>query len=91
MEKAPTVIIAYELDIMAIRRFNKTITLITLYEPNMRRPQKRVYDLIPSNSKFSKPTIPKLAQNRDCDDSNRLQTRNKYHLNYDLHHFQLYF
>lgn len=27
---------------MAIRRFNKTITLITEYEPNMRRPQKRV-------------------------------------------------
>lgn len=62
---------------MAIRRFNKTITLITLYDPNMRRPQKRVYDLMPSNSKFSNPTIPNEAQNNDCDDSNRLKCKNE--------------
>lgn len=70
-----SVIIAYEFDIMAIRRFNKTITLITLYEPNIRRPQKRVYVLIPVSSKFSSPTIPKDAQNKDWEDSNRLKER----------------
>lgn len=70
-----TSIMAYELDIIAISRFNKTITLITLYEPNMRRPQNRVYDFMPSSSNVSRPTMPKLAQNSDCDDSNRLQTK----------------
>lgn len=64
---------AYELDIIAMRRFNSTITLITLYEPNMSRPQKRVYDLMPCSSKLSSPTMPKLAQNSDCDDSKRLK------------------
>lgn len=58
---------------MAMRRFNRTITLITLYEANMSRPQNRVYVLIPVNSKFSSPTMPKLAQNRDWDDSKRLR------------------
>lgn len=61
---------------MAISRFNKTITLITQYDPNISKPQKRVYDLMPANSKFSNPTIPKLAQNSDCDDSNKLETKN---------------
>jgi hypothetical protein len=32
---------------------------------------------MPSNSKFSRPTIPNDAQNNDCDDSNRLQKRIK--------------
>jgi hypothetical protein len=58
---------------MAIRRFSKTITLITEYEPNIKSPQKRVYVLIPRSSKFSSPTIPKEAQKRDCDDSNKLK------------------
>lgn len=61
---------------MAISRLSSTITLITQYDPNIRRPQKRVYDLIPSSSKFSMPTMPKLAQNSDCDDSNRLKFQN---------------
>lgn len=73
-----TSIMAYELDIIAINRLRRTITLITLYEPNISSPQNRVYDLMPSSSKFSNPTIPKLAQNNDCDDSNRLeQAKNK--------------
>lgn len=71
-----TSIVAYEFDIMAISRLSSTITLITQYDPNIRRPQKRVYDLIPSSSKFSMPTIPKLAQNSDWDDSNRLKYQN---------------
>lgn len=70
---------------MAMSRFNKTITLITLYEPNIRRPQNRVYDLMPSNSKVSSPTIPKLAQNSDCDDSNRLQNNAIF-----FYHTQIY-
>ena len=82
----PTSIMAYELDIMAMSRFNKTITLITLYEPNMSKPQNRVYDLIPSNSKFSNPTIPKLAQNSDCDDSNRLWRQVKWWERKNKHH-----
>jgi hypothetical protein len=56
---------AYEFDIMAMRRFSKTITLMTEYEPNMRRPQNRVYDLMPMSSKSSNPTIPNEAQKRD--------------------------
>lgn len=54
-------------------KFNRTITLITEYEPNINNPQNRVYDLIPANSKLSKPTIPKLAQNNDCDASKTLK------------------
>lgn len=72
-----TSIMAYELDIMAISKFSKTMTLMTLYEPNMSRPQKRVYDLMPVNSKAARSTMPKLAQNNDCDDSNRLPTKTK--------------
>lgn len=54
-------------------RFNNTITLMTLYEPNISKPQKRVYDLMPVSSKSDRPTMPKLAQKSDCDDSKRLQ------------------
>jgi hypothetical protein len=33
---------------------------------------------MPSSSKFSNPTIPKLAQNSDWDDSKRLKREDKY-------------
>lgn len=62
---------------MAISRFSRTITLITQYEPNIKRPQKRVYVLMPSSSKFSNPTMPNDAQKSDCDDSNKLKTNRK--------------
>lgn len=58
---------------MAIKRFKSTITFITLYEPNISKPQNLVYDLMPLNSKFSRPIMPKLAQNKDCVDSNKLK------------------
>lgn len=61
---------------MAIKRFSKTITFITLYDPNISNPQNLVYDLIPLNSKFSRPIMPKLAQNKDCVDSNKLKQKN---------------
>lgn len=63
---------------MAIRRFNNTITLITEYEPNIKSPQNLVYVLIPVNSKLDKSTKPKLAQNKDCDDSKTLRYFNKF-------------
>lgn len=64
---------------MAMSKLSNTITFITLYEPNIKRPQNRVYVLMPSSSKFSNPTIPKLAQNNDCDDSNKLKMQKKTH------------
>lgn len=64
---------------MAMSKLSNTITFMTLYEPNIRRPQNRVYVLMPSSSKFSNPTIPKLAQNNDCDDSNKLEMQKKTH------------
>lgn len=66
---------AYELDIIAISRFSKTITLMTEYEPNINSPQNLVYVLMPVSSKLPRSTIPKLAQNRDCDDSNTLEVK----------------
>lgn len=62
----------YELDIMAISMFSSTIMLMTEYEPNMSRAQKRVKLLIPVRSNDMRSTIPKLAQNNDCEVSNRL-------------------
>jgi len=64
---------------MAIRRLSKTITLMTLYDPNMSRPQNRVYDLMPVSSKSSRSIMPKLAQNSDCEDSNKLQYKQTRH------------
>lgn len=49
--------------------------LITEYEPNMRSAQNLVKLLIPVRSKDMRSTIPKLAQNNDCDVSNRLRIR----------------
>lgn len=57
---------------MAINIFNKTIILITLYEPNISIAQKRVKLLIPCNSNAIKSTKPNDAQNSDCDVSNKL-------------------
>lgn len=64
---------AYELDIMAINMFKRTIMLIMLYEPNMSKPQKRVKPLMPVKSNDSKSTRPNEAQKSDCDVSNRLE------------------
>lgn len=50
--------------------------LIIEYEPNMSKPQKRVKPLMPCSSNDCKSTRPKLAQNRDCDVSNKLSNRN---------------
>lgn len=49
--------------------------LITEYEPNMRRAQNRVKLLIPVRSNDMRSTIPKLAQNNDCDVSNKLKRK----------------
>lgn len=69
-----TEIIWYEFDIMAISMLSSTMMLITEYDPNMRRAQKRVKLLIPCSSNAMRSTRPKPAQNRDCDVSNRLKT-----------------
>lgn len=45
---------------------------MTEYVPNISIPQKRVKILMPSNSKLSKSTKPKTAQNRVCIVSNKL-------------------
>lgn len=58
---------------MAMSMLSSTIMLMTEYEPNMSSAQKRVKPLIPVRSKVIKSTNPKLAQNRDCDVSNRLK------------------
>lgn len=63
----------YELDIMAMSMLRSTMTLMTLYEPNMSRAQKRVNPLMPVRSKVMRSIKPKLAQNSDCDVSNKLQ------------------
>lgn len=50
---------------------------MTEYVPNISIPQKRVKILMPSNSKLSKSTKPKTAQNSVCIVSNKLQTERK--------------
>lgn len=50
---------------MAISIFNKTITFITEYDPNIRRAQNLVNPLMPASSNDTKSTKPKLAQNSD--------------------------
>lgn len=67
-----TEIIWYELDIMAMSMFSKTIMLITEYDPNSKRPQNLVKLLIPVRSNAIKSTRPKPAQKSDCDVSNML-------------------
>lgn len=62
---------------MAISIFSNTITLITEYEPNISKAQKRVKLLIPAKSNETKSTKPKEAQNRDCEVSKRLGRENK--------------
>lgn len=68
-----TEIIWYELDIIAISMFSKTIMLITEYDPNNSRPQNRVKLLIPVRSNAVKSTRPKPAQKSDWDVSNILR------------------
>lgn len=51
------------------------MTFITEYEPNNKSAQKRVNALIPVKSNDTKSTIPKLAQNNDCDVSNKLNNK----------------
>jgi hypothetical protein len=68
-----TEIIWYEFDIIAISILRSTITFITEYEPNISSAQKRVKLLTPVNSKAIKSTMPKLAQNKDWDVSNKLK------------------
>lgn len=46
---------------------------MTEYVPNISIPQKRVKILMPSNSKLSKSTKPKTAQNSVCIVSNKLK------------------
>lgn len=60
---------------MAMSMFNKTITLITEYEPNNKSAQKRVNAFMPVKSNDTRSTIPKLAQNNDCDVSNKLEEK----------------
>lgn len=57
---------------MAISMLSNTIILITEYEPNIRRAQKRVKLLMPAKSKETKSTRPKEAQNNDWEVSNKL-------------------
>jgi hypothetical protein len=58
---------------MAMSILSSTIMLITLYEPNMRRAQKRVKLLMPVKSNAMRSTSPNDAQKRDCEVSNRLE------------------
>ncbi len=67
---------------MAISRLMRTTILITEYEPNISRPQKRVKPLIPTSSKLSKSMRPKAAQNSVCDVSNRLCDSNNSIVSY---------
>lgn len=66
---------------MAISMFNNTIILMTEYEPNINRAQKRVKLLMPVKSNAVKSTSPKLAQNNDCEVSNKLKQKLYYKLN----------
>lgn len=50
---------------------------MTEYVPNISIPQKRVKILMPSNSKLSKSTKPKTAQNSVCIVSNKLHGKRK--------------
>ena len=54
-------------------RLSNTITLITLYEPNINMPQNLVNSFTPVKSKLIKSTIPKDAQNSVCAVSNKLK------------------
>lgn len=60
---------------MAINMFNRTIILMTLYEPNINIAQKRVKLLMPCNSNAIKSTKPNDAQNSDWDVSNMLMAK----------------
>ena len=62
---------------MAMRRFSNTIILMTEKDPNMRRPKNRVNSFIPVNSKLSKSTSPKIAQNNVCEVSHKLIEKRK--------------
>lgn len=55
----------YELDIIAMRRFSRTIMLITEYDPNINIAQNLVKLPTPVSSKASNSTRPKEAQKRD--------------------------
>lgn len=59
---------------MAINMFNRTMMLITLYDPNINIAQNRVKLFIPCSSNAIKSTKPKDAQNNDWDVSNKLET-----------------
>lgn len=48
---------------------------MTEYDPNISRAQNLVKLFIPVRSKDIKSTIPKLAQNSDCEVSKRLQIK----------------
>ena len=62
---------------MAMRRLSNTIILMTENDPNMRRPKNRVNSFIPVNSKLSRSTRPKMAQNNVCDVSHKLMLKGK--------------
>lgn len=70
--KILTEIIWYELDIIAISMFSKTIMFITEYDPKTNKPQNLVNPLMPASSKLTKSTRPNPAQNRVWDVSKRL-------------------
>ena len=54
-------------------RLSKTIMLITEKEPNIKSPVNRLNSLIPVNSKLSRSTRPKMAQNKVWEVSQRLE------------------
>lgn len=58
---------------MAINIFNNTITLITEYDPYISKAQNLVNPFMPESSNVTRSTRPKLAQNRDCEVSNKLK------------------
>ena len=64
---------------MAMSKLSKTMILITENEPNIKSPENRVNSLIPVNSKLSKSTKPKMAQNKVWTVSQRLWGGKKYH------------
>lgn len=55
--------------------FNRTIILITEYEPKVSNAQKRVKLLMPVSSNVVKSTRPNDAQNRDWEVSNKLKRK----------------
>lgn len=48
---------------------------MTEYEPNINKAQNLVNSLVPVNSKETKSIKPKLAQNNDCEVSNKLKQK----------------